>query len=71
MRYSIERVCWCDKTYNGFTDNPYWLIRFEGKEFTLSDDGILMNTNNYAVTDHDKVYVNNIITECKLTITLA
>lgn len=72
MKYSIKRICWCEKTFNGYTDNPYWEIELLGYgTYGLKDDGHLWSFNNTPISDFVRAQVNNIISECKLTITLS
>ncbi len=70
--YKIERICWCEKTFNGYTDNPYWLINFQIYQIGLTDDGKFWNINNDQ--KFDKEYIREclveIIIECKLNIQL-
>jgi len=68
MRYTIKRECWNEKTYNGYTDNPYWRIDFRGNSFGLTDNGELWGIDNSLV---DKLVIEDIkviIKECKLSI---
>ena len=73
MKYSIERVCWNEKTLNGYTDNPYWRIRFSFYVIGLSDDGKYWSINDVqeVKTWDVKEMLNKIIDECKLKIVLA
>lgn len=68
MKYSIKRECWNDKTYNGYTDNPYWLIEFEGYKIGLSSAGLWAIEG--AITDYVKDKVKLIILECDLNLTV-
>jgi len=68
MNYNIKRICWCQKTYNGYTDSPYWEIEIEGNYFGLTDKGKLWKFNSREVSLHIKLTVQKIITECKLSI---
>ena len=70
MSYTIKRECWNDKTYNGYTDKPYWRIDFAGGGYGLKDDGTLWSVYDFAVTDHVKERVRMVIAECGLNITL-
>ena len=70
MRYSIQRECWNDKTYNGFSDNPYWLIRFDNYQIGLSDNGTYWCIDGSSKTPYIKEMVETIISECKLQINL-
>jgi hypothetical protein len=71
MRYKIERECWNEKTYNGYTDNPYWRITLSGGNvYGLRDNGKLWSITNLLITDHTKVEIQKVITECKLNIVL-
>ena len=73
MKYSIERVCWNEKTFNGYTDNPYWRICFSFYVIGLSDDGKYWSMNDVkeVKTWDVKEMLNKIIDECKLKIVLA
>ena len=73
MRYKIERVCWNEKTYNGYEDNPYWLIKLVAYPFPfgLGDDGKIWSIypsdqKPTLITEHIKSEINTIIKECKL-----
>ena len=68
MSYQIKRECWNEKTYNGYTDNPYWRIDFRGLSFGLKDNGELWSIGNLTITDFNIEDIENIITECKLSI---
>jgi len=68
MSYQIKRECWNEKTYNGYTDNPYWRIDFKGLSFGLKDNGELWSIGNLKITDFNIEDIDNIITECKLSI---
>lgn len=70
MRYQIKRECWNEKTYNGYTDNPYWKIDTNGLSFGLNDDGELWCMDRLDVSEVHKDIIRNIIKECKLSITL-
>jgi hypothetical protein len=70
MRYTIKRECWNEKTFNGYTDNPYWLISNNGCEYGLTDAGKLWSTSNLLITEYTKEMIKNIITECNLNIQL-
>lgn len=70
MKYSIERICWCPSTFNGFEDSPYWKIVFSGYVIGLTDDGKYWGINVVAVPESVKEMLNRIITECKLQIVL-
>jgi predicted RNA-binding Zn-ribbon protein involved in translation (DUF1610 family) len=70
-RYRIERECWSDNTFNGYEDRPYWRITLSGgNEYGLTDDGKLWSITNLLITDHTKVEIQKVITECKLNIKL-
>lgn len=68
LRYTIKRECWNEKTYNGYSDNPYWLIEFDGYKIGLKDDGKFwsiingVNVNGQNIKDSLK----QICQECKL-----
>jgi len=69
MRYTIKRECWNEKTYNGYTDNPYWRINFRECSFGLTDDGKVWSINtNHKVDEFDIEDIKLIIQECKLNI---
>jgi hypothetical protein len=70
MQYSIKRECWNEKTYNGYTDNPYWRIDFRGLSFGLKDDGQIWSVGNLKITDQNIEDIKTIISECKLPITI-
>jgi|TARA_R110000803_G_scaffold112660_4_gene181023 hypothetical protein len=77
MSYSIKRICWSDKTYNGYEDNPYWLIKLESERDSLglNDSGELWRIYKseltpISITDFTRAYVENVIEECKLVINL-
>ena len=70
MRYSIKRECWNEKTFNGYTDNPYWRIDFRGLSFGLADDGELWSIGNIKITPTNIDDIRTIIKECKLSITI-
>ena len=71
MKYRIKRECWNEKTYNGYTDNPYWKIDTIGLSFGLTDEGKVWVMDRYFpnVNDVHKDIIRNIIKECKLNIT--
>ena len=70
MSYRIKRECWNEKTYNGYTDNPYWRIDLEnGLNFGLTDKGDIWCMNiGYPIDDYIKGDIRRIIKECKLNI---
>jgi hypothetical protein len=70
MQYSIKRECWNEKTYNGYTDSPYWRIDFRGLSFGLKDDGQIWSVGNLKITDQNIEDIKTIISECKLPITI-
>jgi hypothetical protein len=71
MRYKIERICWNEKTFNGYKDSPYWLITLPGNNvYGLKDEGKLWSISNLVITDYTIVEVQKIIDECKLNIVL-
>ena len=70
MRYTIKRECWNEKTYNGYTDNPYWRIDFRGLSYGLNDEGELWCINNSYINNFVIEDINIIITECKLNINI-
>lgn len=68
MRYKIQRECWSKNTYNGYTDNPYWLININGNQYGLNDNGKLWSISNLLITEHTIIEIENIIKECNLHI---
>lgn len=68
MQYSIKRECWNEKTYNGYTDSPYWRIDFRGLSFGLKDDGQIWSIGNLKITNQNIEDIKTIISECKLPI---
>jgi hypothetical protein len=70
MKYSIKRECWNDKTFNGYTDNPYWLIDNHGCKYGLTDEGKLWSISDLLITEHTKEMIKTVIDECKLNIQL-
>ena len=77
MSYSIKRICWSDKTHNGYEDNPYWLIKLESErdKLGLNDDGELWRIYKPELTpmiisNFTRADVENVIEECKLAIKL-
>jgi hypothetical protein len=69
--YSIQRECWNDKTYNGYTDNPYWLIISEGGyRYGLTDNGEAWGIGDSLITSHVRRMIETVINECKLNIKL-
>ncbi len=70
-KYKIERECWNEKTYNGYTDAPYWRIMLEGGNvYGLTDEGKLWSISNLLITDYTKVEIQKVIDECKLNIVI-
>ncbi len=70
MTYQIKRECWNSKTYNGYTDNPYWRIDVKDNSFGLTDNGKLWSIGNSHITVHTKQDIQVIINECNLNISL-
>ena len=68
MSYQIKRECWNEKTYNGYTDNPYWRIDLKGLSFGLTDKGHLWSIGNFKISETDIEDIKTIIWECKLRI---
>jgi hypothetical protein len=73
--YNIERVCWNEKTFNGYTDSPYWLISLEGKtsQFGLADNGqvwVIYKVGNEpdVITSPVQDAIERVIRECSLKI---
>jgi hypothetical protein len=71
MSYQIKRECWNEKTYNGYTDNPYWRVDFNGLSFGLKDDGKLWSIGNLSITKHTISDIQRVIDECKLKIKIS
>jgi hypothetical protein len=73
MSYTIKRVCWNEKTFNGWVDAPYWRIEFSFYKIGLKDNGEFWSIDN-SVADVNTSYVrenlNKVISECKLSINL-
>lgn len=69
-RYEIKREAWNEKTYNGYIDNPYWLIRFDEKKFMVKDNGEVnpIGGHNAEVTELEKIRIKEIVKECNLNI---
>ena len=72
MSYSIKRECWNEKTFNGYTDNPYWRIDAKGFGFGfgLTDDGLLWSVEDLDITPAHEEMIKMVIYECKLKIEL-
>lgn len=71
MRYNIKRECWNEKTFNGYTDNPYWRIDFRGLSFGLKDNGRIWAIGEQRViTQIDIADIRTIIEECNLNINI-
>lgn len=69
--YKLQRICWCGHTYNGYYDNPYWRIDYEGNSIGLKDDGEYWNISNVRQLPKDvETNIWRIINECKLNIIL-
>lgn len=70
MKYSIGRECWSEKTFNGFSDNPFWKIKLVGNPTTygLTDDGKIWAFEGGEISSYIKENVKLIISECKLNI---
>ena len=68
--YTIKRECYNDKTYNGFIDNPYWLITFDHYTIGLKDDGWYWEVTNNRISEYAKEMIQIIVDECKLNIRL-
>ena len=73
-RYTIQRECWNEKTYNGYEDSPYWRITFDGglRKVGLKDDGRFWPIDDTPVQDrwYLEDRLQTIIDECKLNIKL-
>lgn len=70
MTYQIKRECWNEKTFNGYTDNPYWRIDVKGMSYGLKDCGELWSISDSIINGSYKDDIRTIITECKLNIVL-
>lgn len=70
MNYQIKRECWNDKTYNGYTDNPYWQIIMHGNTYGLSDNGKLWSIDKLYITEYTKQDIQKVINECNINISL-
>jgi hypothetical protein len=68
MQYQIKRECWNEKTFNGYTDNPYWKIELKGFGFVLNDDGRVWSSDGIKMTEFYLDDIRTIIKECKLNI---
>lgn len=70
--YTIKRECYNEKTFNGYTDNPYWRIEFSYHKIGLKDDGKFWSIVNGVDCDNEfvKQELKRIIEECKLKINL-
>ncbi len=70
LHYTLVRECWNEKTYNGFTDNPYWKIEFDGYQIGLKDDGHYWSLINDVDVNqsHIKEKLISICVECKIGI---
>lgn len=73
-KYTIQRECWNEKTYNGYEDSPYWIITLDGGYHVigLNDDGEFWSINNRDILDprYLEDRLATIISECKLNIKL-
>lgn len=74
MNYNITRKCWCESTFNGYADAPYWLISFSSYTIGLSDDGQFWTIGNSSQdamkSDMVTSMLNRIIAECRLNVSL-
>lgn len=70
MNYKIQRECWNEKTFNGFTDSPYWKIEFGNYIIGLKDDGEFWSIKNGVAfnVSYIKETLTRICKECKLNI---
>lgn len=70
--YQIKRECYNEKTFNGYTDSPYWLIEFDYYKIGLKDNGTFWSIDNDIKINRPlvKEKLQIIIEECKLNITL-
>ena len=75
MSYNLKRECWNEKTYNGYTDNPYWRITFSQYTIGLTDNGKTWGIgDSYRIDIKNQPHIieqlNLIIKECRLNIKL-
>ena len=70
--YQIKRECYNEKTFNGYIDSPYWLIKFDYYTIGLKDNGTFWSIDNDIEINRPLVRekLQIIIEECKLNITL-
>ncbi len=72
LKYQIVRECWNEKTYNGYTDNPYWKISWDWYEIGLFDDGRFWNVHGVAFTKKQiqeiKKDLTYILKDCKIKV---
>tara|TARA_B110000503_G_C6938495_1_gene325841 strand:- start:115 stop:339 length:225 start_codon:yes stop_codon:yes gene_type:complete len=71
MQYQIKRECWNGKTFNGYTDNPYWKIDFGGRGYVLLDDGRVWSSCGIVIAEYALEEIRRIIKECKLNIVIS
>jgi len=69
MSYQIKRECWNEKTYNGYTDSPYWRIETNGLSFGLKDSGEywMIGNNRFDNPAHTLV-IKEIVLQCNINI---
>jgi hypothetical protein len=67
--YRIERECWNEKTYNGYTDNPYWRVQLnDGQVIGLKDDGSWHGIRTWSNNAVIIACLSEIVTQCHLNI---
>lgn len=70
MSYKIKRECWNEKTYNGYTDSPYWRVSVRDRLIGLNDNGTFWAIDNMPLSFINFEDLERIIKECKLKIKL-
>lgn len=70
MEYTIKRECWNHKTYNGYVDNPYWMIGVRGQTYGVNDNGKAWPIGDSLPVQYCMFEIKNILEECKLNIIL-
>lgn len=67
--YKIMRECWNEKTYNGYTDSPYWRVTLPGGETVgLKDDGTWWKINTSMSDEMITAALSAIASQCNLNI---
>lgn len=71
-RYKVIREAWNEKTFNGYSDNPYWRISFDENDFMVSDNGEITNISNHSNTHEptpsEIIRIKEIVKECNINI---